>query len=78
MKLNPKLAEMQLRAEKQRALVWLDNLSKKTPLGRYLKGCLICGKDSDGGIRCKKHQKEYNEVFFASTQEFLKVFGDQL
>lgn len=72
-----KQRQMALKAERERALAWLTDLAGKTPLGRYLTACLVCGKDSEGRTRCEKHQKEYNEVFFEDNQKFMEVFKGQ-
>lgn len=68
----------QFELEKQKALNWLRELGAKTPLKPYLLNCLVCGKDSEGKIRCKKHQQEYGDVFFDSTEKFLAIFKDQM
>lgn len=74
------LATQQKEALKQQrqALIWLEDLSKKTPLGAYLKKCLVCERDSEAKLRCKKHKNEYSEVFFETPHEFLAIFKDQL
>lgn len=64
--------------QKRQALAWLNNIAPKTPIGRWMNQCFICGKDSDGLSRCKKHDQEYSDVFFKTTQEFLAIFQGQM
>lgn len=64
--------------QKQQALAWLNKTAQLTPLGKWMNQCFICGKDSDGQSRCKKHDQEYSDVFFKNTQEFLAIFKGQM
>jgi len=69
---------MKIKADRERAMLWLSNTAKVSPLGKYLTGCILCGKDSNGNIRCDKHQRKYEDIFYRTTQEFTDVFKGQL
>lgn len=75
---NEILERMKAQEQKKKALAWLDGLAKTSRLGRYLRNCIVCGKDSEGIIRCKRHYGDYEKVFFKNTEEFLKIFAGQM
>ena len=66
-----------LQKQRQEAILYLSELSKKSPIGHYLLNCILCGKDSQGKSRCKKHQQKYNDYFYETNQDFLASFKDQ-
>lgn len=70
--------EQQYQAQKAQAIHWLAGLQTASPLGKYLLNCIICGKSSEGKLRCKKHKQEYDAVFFDTNENFYKTFGNQL
>lgn len=71
-----KIALMRKMANSEK-LQKLKTLAAKTPLTRWLLSCLLCGKDSEGLIRCQKHAAKYSNIWFRDMPDFLAIFKDQ-
>lgn len=71
-----KLALLRKMADSER-LQKLRALAATSPLKPYVLGCIVCGADSDGAIRCKKHKKRYNSIWYEEVTDFVKLFEGQ-
>jgi hypothetical protein len=74
---NQNKAELLRQMQNNERMQKLRGLAKESPLGTILTTCLICGQDSDGKIRCEKHTKKLQQVWFRSTPEFMAMFKGQ-